>query len=245
MTDQPAAGVALKPCPFCGATAKIVERGNPMSKWRWSVDCTSTTCGMSGPVEDSELRAVTAWNARTPASGAVEAETMQRLKESADAHETLHSGYAGSGWVLVVQNDLRAVLAALTSSPKAEGEAVPVTIFCPVCAVPHVDEGEWATTRKHKTHQCQGCGHEWRPFPFATVGVPHPAPQTLQGGEVTREMVIAALEPFALLVGYAEPDASSVILSDPIEKWLTYAQLHDAARVMNALISPAQREGEG
>jgi hypothetical protein len=42
--------------------------------------------------------------------------------------------------------------------------------------VPHVDEGEWATTRLHKTHQCQSCGHEWRPFSFATVGIAHPAP---------------------------------------------------------------------
>lgn len=54
----------MKPCPFCSAPAKAIERSNPMSKWRWSVDCTSTTCGMSGPVEDSKQRAVQAWNRR-------------------------------------------------------------------------------------------------------------------------------------------------------------------------------------
>jgi len=66
---------------------------------------------------------------------------------------------------------------ALSAHPPATGSPVPVTIFCPECAVPHLDEGEWAT-RPHKTHQCQSCGHEWRPFPFATVGVEHPRPAT-------------------------------------------------------------------
>jgi len=73
-----------------------------------------------------------------------------------------------------LKRDLRKVLAALAAAPRP-AEPVAVTIFCPECALPHVDEGEWATTRHHKTHQCQCCGHEWRPFPFATVGVAHPA----------------------------------------------------------------------
>lgn len=68
----------------------------------------------------------------------------------------------------------------VTPSPAPNALPVPVTIFCPKCALPHVDEGKWATTRHHKTHQCQGCGHEWRPFPFATVGVTHPAPDALR-----------------------------------------------------------------
>lgn len=70
------------------------------------------------------------------------------------------------------------------AQPSAGAEPVKVTIFCPRCSLPHVDEGEWAT-RQHKTHQCQGCSHEWRPFPFATVGITHPAPvlmaETLEG----------------------------------------------------------------
>ena len=73
--------------------------------------------------------------------------------------------------------------AMLSASPVGEGAPVPVTIFCPICAVPHVDEGEWATTRHHKTHQCQSCGHEWRPLPFATVGVAPPAPSTTSTAE--------------------------------------------------------------
>jgi hypothetical protein len=43
-------------------------------------------------------------------------------------------------------------------------------LFCPECSIQHIDEGEWKT-RPHKTHQCQGCLHEWKPFDEYTVGV--------------------------------------------------------------------------
>lgn len=78
-----------------------------------------------------------------------------------------------------------------------EQEPVAVTVFCPKCAAPHVDEGEWAI-RPHKTHQCQSCGHEWRPFPFATVGIAHPASKTPeaegQSAEAALEVAVKALE---------------------------------------------------
>lgn len=47
---------------------------------------------------------------------------------------------------------------------------IPVVIDCPRCGCRHIDEGEWAT-KPHKTHQCQSCKHEWRPFEVPTVGV--------------------------------------------------------------------------
>lgn len=46
----------------------------------------------------------------------------------------------------------------------------PLILLCPVCEVAHVDRAEWAT-RPHKTHLCENCGHEWRPFEVPTVGV--------------------------------------------------------------------------
>ena len=66
---------ALLPCPFCQGAAGVVERENPMSKWRWSVDCTSTQCGMSGPVTANKPDAIAAWNVRAlpVGSGAEEA----------------------------------------------------------------------------------------------------------------------------------------------------------------------------
>jgi hypothetical protein len=52
---------------------------------------------------------------------------------------------------------------------------IPEILYCPKCNTQHIDEGEWAT-RPHKTHQCQSCFHEWRPFEWSTVGVQsHPS----------------------------------------------------------------------
>lgn len=51
-----------------------------------------------------------------------------------------------------------------------QGEAVPTLLCCPACETRHIDEGEWVT-KLHKTHQCQQCGHEWRPYQYPTVGV--------------------------------------------------------------------------
>jgi hypothetical protein len=39
-------------------------------------------------------------------------ELERRLQEAADAAPGSHAGYADSGWVVVVQNDLRLILAA-------------------------------------------------------------------------------------------------------------------------------------
>jgi hypothetical protein len=50
-------------------------------------------------------------------------------------------------------------------------EAVPMILNCPTCGLQHIDEGEWATTRLHRTHLCLGCGFLWRPSDRSTVGV--------------------------------------------------------------------------
>lgn len=47
---------------------------------------------------------------------------------------------------------------------------IPMLLICPECRETHVDEGIWAT-RPHRAHQCQHCGHEWRPALVPTVGV--------------------------------------------------------------------------
>ena len=44
-------------------------------------------------------------------------------------------------------------------------------LVCPHCQFGHVDRGEWATTRVHRTHLCEHCGQEFRPYDFPTVGV--------------------------------------------------------------------------
>ena len=77
--------------------------------------------------------------------------------------------------------------AALSELAALDGETmdlpaapVPMSMDCPKCDVQHLDEGEWAA-RPHKTHQCQSCGHEWRPFAYPTVGVARATPLPLGG----------------------------------------------------------------
>jgi len=62
---------------------------------------------------------------------------------------------------------------AVSASRSAIGSAarsISKTLFCPECGTRHFDEGVWKT-KSHKTHQCQNCFHEWRPFSFPTIGV--------------------------------------------------------------------------
>lgn len=115
-------------------------------------------------------------------------EDFQREKDHADgwnkaiAHMEVASGQVSGGGEPMTANDPRnpygyppiaqawanGYNAALS---RTQARPVPMTLDCPKCNQRHVDEGEWAT-RPHKTHQCQHCSHEWRPFPYATVGKP-------------------------------------------------------------------------
>lgn len=49
---------------------------------------------------------------------------------------------------------------------------VPMLLHCPntKCGAQHIDKGEWKI-KPHKTHLCDHCDIEWRPFEYATVGV--------------------------------------------------------------------------
>lgn len=52
--------------------------------------------------------------------------------------------------------------------------STPMRLFCPVCNARHIDKPEpekgWENP-PHKTHLCAECGHLWRPFEYATIGV--------------------------------------------------------------------------
>lgn len=143
---------------------------------------------------------------------------------------------------------------APTAPVEAGGsEPVEVTIFCPKCATPHVDEGEWATTRHHKTHQCQSCGHEWRPFPFATVGVPHPALRPQPSGE-TREAVarveamLPAIERIFPVHVTETPDYAELAFHECAAQAMTmepdtWTALNTLATDLRALLLPAEQGG--
>lgn len=80
----------------------------------------------------------------------------------------------------------------------AEVGSVPMRCLlgCPKCCGHHVDEGEWASTRKHRTHQCQTCMHEWRPFAYPTIGVAWPAERAaMEPGECGHDPTRVCLAP--------------------------------------------------
>ena len=51
-------------------------------------------------------------------------------------------------------------------------EGAPMVIWCVKCGAQHHDDLEWRA-KPHKTHLCEACGHEWRPFDYPTIGVCH------------------------------------------------------------------------
>lgn len=65
---------------------------------------------------------------------------------------------------------------------------IPKVLPCPNCGHHHVDKGYWATTRIHRSHLCEHCGHVWKPFEFATVGIaPEKAAQTAYSSHVRED----------------------------------------------------------
>lgn len=46
---------------------------------------------------------------------------------------------------------------------------IAMILFCPGCHEQHVDAD--APRRRHHTHLCDSCGHEWKPSHAATMGV--------------------------------------------------------------------------
>lgn len=118
-------------CPFCGSEAKHCERHNPMSKWRHSIDCASSTCGMSGPVEATKADAIRAWNTRaTPlptTANNPETDAHRDLVEAAKG--MLPTNAAVPDWLDdkaiipldVTAAELRALRAALTKAEVTHG----------------------------------------------------------------------------------------------------------------------------
>ena len=54
----------LKPCPFCGHKAVIINTGNHFPKMFYRIVCESS-CTMQGKLYDTEEEAIEVWNRRT------------------------------------------------------------------------------------------------------------------------------------------------------------------------------------
>lgn len=104
----------------------------------------------------------------TPKDSAPENDLQFYLEKAAIECELLHRIHAWAGR----EPDCAGLIRSLAQAARlvAPAKPVPMTLTCPKCGMVHVDEGEWAT-RPHKTHQCQDCFNEWKPFEYATVGV--------------------------------------------------------------------------
>jgi Lar family restriction alleviation protein len=66
--------VPLKPCPFCGATDRVIPWESPnwdYSIYMWEVWCKN--CSAEGPRKETEAEAIEAWNRRAVPVAEVEA----------------------------------------------------------------------------------------------------------------------------------------------------------------------------
>lgn len=145
--------VALLPCPFCGSEARHEERHNPMSRWKHSIDCRSSSCGMSGPVASSKAEAVRLWNdraarsaAKPPASGVDAADDgsiahFLRLLDQVNHYHSDVRGDAHDDLIRFCQRHAEALRASLspaaTSGSEAGGEPAGLVAKLRVGALHH------------------------------------------------------------------------------------------------------------
>lgn len=111
------------------------------------------------------------------ASAATRKDHPQIIEELADVYDVLDAlensldGPHTSISVSVRRTQKRDEKGKFTDVVMKLDEPVPMILHCPKCKAQHVDRGVYATTRVHRSHLCAGCGHVWRPFDYATVGV--------------------------------------------------------------------------
>ena len=231
MTDQTPAGVALKPCPFCGDDTihtRIIETTDPEAPYVYH-EC--DRCQVETMARDRD-EAVEAWNTRTPASGAVEAaiKALDTIRETAShigdafANQTALNGIADAA---------EEAIAALTSEPKAEEEAK--------------TPGQRAFEAMRDSDTYSRVRPSWDDLPeqerqaFEEDASARPrlyglsAPQPLQGGEVTREAVARIIDPVA-----TQTDSDGCIC-DPNR---TDTALAKAAAILALLSAGRGEEGE-
>jgi rubredoxin len=89
-----------------------------------------------------------------------------------------------SKWRTVIQN-----LPETVAAPTSEVEPVPMILHCPVCGTQHIDqpqpEKDWHNP-PHRSHECQSCGHIWRPADVPTTGVESIKTKGQRDGAYTR-----------------------------------------------------------
>lgn len=81
---------------------------------------------------------------------------------------------ADHGGMTYMANFARQLERTLHAEERKLAVPIDMLLFCPQCDYQHVDEPQphkgW-TNPPHRSHQCQKCGHIWRPCDRATNGV--------------------------------------------------------------------------
>lgn len=265
-SDQPTAGVALKPCPFCGGTKAVTTSVRDGRKAGCPECYASSGAAFNGRVDQpsAEERATEKWNTRTPASGAVE--TAMR-----DAYRALDPDDASNmASYELVDLMVSVARAALTSEPKAEweikgwfwrvrgvkghfrsegpvrpsfssgqpGEVYDLQPIYPDDAPQPVQRGEEDSLEKALEDAREvGIGVLVDGKRLAAGRVTIcHGTRQSQRGEVTREAVARVIDPVAFMF-----QPNDLGLKTPSHRETAFAK----ADAVLALTSPAQREGDG
>jgi len=87
-------------------------------------------------------------------------------------------------------------------------QPIDLLLFCPACGLQHIDqpqpEKNWDNP-PHRSHECQGCGHVWRPADVATNGVAAIQTKGTRDGSPApaQQAGDAACQPFRMLMDAA------------------------------------------
>lgn len=100
----------LKPCPFCGSSAKVIKENTKYSPPCYSVECTNGCSYVAAFYSSGE--AIEAWNSRVTTGPAVSKviETLQAAKSGLEWYRTTYlksSSEADDEMLLQIDNVLR------------------------------------------------------------------------------------------------------------------------------------------
>lgn len=104
---------------------------------------------------------------------------------------------------------------------------IPMLLFCPVCATQHIDAPQpkkgWSNP-SHRSHECQKCGHVWRPADVPTTGVAAIETKGQRDGDPRPKPSLSAQRSTAL----ADDEQSGTV---PEPHWLACPVCHEEGYV--------------
>lgn len=203
----------------CGNT--VTDRPDQIAETIRAIDPASLTeKRVSPPLNADEIDVAVNWrgpDAERDYSADQEAVARRPAGSNADEWSLFLEYWCGpiQAKEFVAVQIAEAIDAALLRQPVAP---IPMLLYCPLCNVQHVDEPQpkknWDNP-PHRSHECQSCGHVWRPADVPTVGVAEIATKGKRDGSAA---------PVAPVVD----DAMRAALQASAERFREYERLHAA-----------------